>query len=67
MTDVGTGGKFDTPHLFAVGSSAPYLHDGRSRTLEGIWTVHSPENTHGATNDLTKAQLNDLVIYLRSL
>jgi YVTN family beta-propeller protein len=65
--DVGTGGRFDTPHLFAVGSSGPYLHDGRSRTLEEIWTVHSPQDTHGATNDLTKAQLNDLVIYLRSL
>jgi len=66
-TDVGTGGRFDTPHLLDVRSSAPYLHDGRARTLEEIWTVHSPEDTHGATNDLTKAQLNDLVIYLRSI
>ena len=65
--DVGTGGKFDTPHLFAVGSSEPYLHDGRSRTLEEIWTVHGTKDTHGTTNDLNKAQLNDLVIYLRSL
>jgi DNA-binding beta-propeller fold protein YncE len=65
--DVGTGGSFDTPHLFDVGATAPYLHDGRSLTLEEIWTVHSPEDTHGATNDLTKAELNDLVIYLRSL
>jgi cytochrome c peroxidase len=67
LTDVGTGGKFDTPHLFDVGSSAPYLHDGRSPSLEEIWTVHSPDDTHGATNDLSKAQLNDLVLFLRSL
>ncbi len=65
--DVGSGGEFDTPHLFDVGSSPPYLHDGRALTLEEIWTVHSPEDTHGVTNDLTKVQLNDLVTYLRSL
>lgn len=67
LSDVGTGGKFDTPHLFDVGASAPYLHDGRAVSLEEIWTVHSPEDTHGATNDLSKAQLNDLVWFLRSL
>jgi YVTN family beta-propeller protein len=67
VTDVGTGGGFDTPHLFGVGSSAPYLHDGRSLTLEEIWTVHSPDDEHGATNDLSKVQLNQLMIYLRSL
>ena len=29
--------------------------------------MHSPQDTHGMTNDLTKVQLNDLVIFLRSL
>ena len=67
MTDVGTGGAFDTPHLFGARSSAPYLHDGRALTLEEIWTVHSPDDTHGVTNDLTKVQLNQLMIYLRSI
>ena len=67
MTDVDTGGRFDTPHLVGVQSSAPYLHDGRAPTLEEIWTVHSPNDTHGVTNDLTKVQLNELIIYLRSL
>ncbi len=65
--DVGTGGRFDTPHLLDIRSSAPYLHDGRAMTLEEIWTVYSPEDTHGITNDLTKVQLNDLVLFLRSL
>jgi cytochrome c peroxidase len=65
--DVGTGGMFDTPHLLDIRSSAPYLHDGRAMTLEEIWTVHSPEDNHGITNDLTKVQLNDLVLFLRSL
>jgi YVTN family beta-propeller protein len=67
MTEVGTGGRFDTPQLLDIASSPPYLHDGRALTLEEIWTVHSPEDTHGITNDLTKAQLNDLIVYLRSL
>ncbi len=65
--DVGTGGPFDTPHLIGLDATAPYLHDGRAVTLEEIWTVHSPEDTHGVTADLTKVDLNDLVIYLRSL
>ena len=58
---------FDTPHLFGIGASPPYLHDGRAMTLEEVWTVHSPDDTHGRTNDLTKVQLNDLIVYLRSL
>jgi len=65
--DVGTGGLFDTPHLFDVVSTAPYLHDGRALTLEELWTVFNPDETHGRTGDLTKAQLNDLVIYLKGL
>ncbi len=66
-SEVGTGGRFDTPHLFDVGSTAPYLHDGRAMTLEEIWTVHSLDDSHGVAGDLSKVQLNDLVIYLRSL
>jgi hypothetical protein len=65
--DVGSGGSFDTPHLFDVVSTAPYLHDGRALTLEELWTVFNPDETHGITGDLTKAQLNELVIYLKGL
>lgn len=67
MADVGTGGLFDTPHLFDIGASPPYLHDGRALTLEEIWTVHSLKDEHGVTGDLSKVQLNDLMVYLRSL
>lgn len=67
MSDVGTGGSFDTPHLLDVSNSPPFLHDGRARTLEEIWTVHDTEVRHGVTDDLTKPQLNDLIVYLRSL
>ncbi len=67
MSDVGTGGTFDNPHLLDVASSPPFLHDGRAPTLEEIWTVHNPEDTHGATNDLSKVELNDLIVFLKGL
>lgn len=65
--DVGTDGHFDTPHLAGIAASPPYLHDGRARTLEEIWTVHSPHDRHGATQDLSKVDLNDLILFLRTL
>ena len=37
-----------------VAYSAPYLHDGSAQTLEEIWTVFNPHDTHGVTNDLTE-------------
>jgi len=73
MADVGTLAatddsiQFDTPHLNNVIYSPPYLHDGRAKTLEEIWTLYGKTEQHGAVNDLTKGQLNDLVDYLKSL
>lgn len=71
--DVGTKhptdrqGKLDVPHLNNIYDSAPYLHNGIANTLEEIWTVHNPYDTHGYTNDMTKDQLNDLIEYLKTL
>jgi cytochrome c peroxidase len=58
---------FDTPHLTNLFTSAPYLHDGRAKTLEEIWTVYGGDDQHGRVNDLTKPELNDLINYLKSL
>ena len=58
---------FDTPHLTNVAYSSPYLHDGSAGTLEEIWTVFNPKDTHGVSNDLTKDELNDLIEYLKRL
>ena len=60
-------GIFDVPHLNNIYETAPYLHDGRSATLEEIWTRFNPNDKHGVTNDMTKDQLNDLVEYLKTL
>jgi YVTN family beta-propeller protein len=71
--DVGTGKAtdrspiIDVPHLLNVAYSAPYLHDGSAQSLEEIWTVFNPKDTHGVTNDLTKDELNDLIEYLKTL
>jgi YVTN family beta-propeller protein len=71
--DVGTGKPtdrspvVDVPQLSNVAYSAPYLHDGSARSLEEIWTVFNPKDTHGVSNDLTKDELNDLIEYLKTL
>ena len=73
LADVGTGKptdrspKIDVPQLTNVVLTAPYLHDGSARTLEEIWTVFNPKDTHGVTNDLQKDELNDLIEYLKIL
>ena len=73
LFDVGTGKSsdrspiVDVPQLPNVAYSAPYLHDGSARSLEEIWTVFNPKDTHGVTNDLTKDELNDLIEYLKTL
>jgi YVTN family beta-propeller protein len=58
---------FDTPHLNNIYASPPYLHHGLALTLEEIWTVYAHKDTHGAVNDFTKIQLNELIEYLKSL
>jgi YVTN family beta-propeller protein len=71
--DVGTAGPldthgvFDVPHLNNVYDGSPYLHDGRAHSLEEIWTLYNPQDRHGRTNDLMKAELEDLIEYLKTL
>jgi YVTN family beta-propeller protein len=71
--DAGTGKLtdrspvIDVPQLSNVAYSAPYLHDGSAKSLEEIWTIYNPKDTHGVTNDLTKDELNDLIEYLKTL
>ncbi|MBZ5596188.1 MAG: beta-propeller fold lactonase family protein [Acidobacteriia bacterium] len=73
LADVGTGKPtdrsplIDTPQLTNVVLTGPYLHDGSARSLEEIWTVFNPQDTHGVTNDLQKDELNDLIEYLKTL
>ena len=73
LSAVGTRGPrdssdvFDTPQLLGIAASAPYLHDGRAATLEQLWTVYNTNDLHGVSSYMNKAQLNDLVEFLKTL
>jgi len=60
-------GRYDTPSLIEAHRTAPYLHDGRARTLKDVLTVHDKEALHGKIKGLTEQEINDLVAYMLSL
>ncbi|HVK19226.1 MAG TPA: hypothetical protein VM533_19995 [Fimbriiglobus sp.] len=73
--DVGTGGGadekigplYDTPTLLSVYRAAPYLHDGRAKTLHEVLTTHNKGDKHGTTSHLSPVQVEDLVAFLKAL
>lgn len=73
LMDVGTATPddtiqaFDVPQLEGVATRPPYLHNGEALELEDIWTKFNPKDKHGITSDLNKAQLNDLIEFLKTL
>lgn len=58
---------FDTPALRGLAESAPYLHDGSAPTLRDVLTTRNVNDRHGHTSQLTPAEIDDLVEFLRSL
>lgn len=64
LFDVGTGKRLDVPSLLHLWDTAPYLHDGRAKTLHDFFTKHNPEDRHGKTSHLSASQLDDLVAFL---
>jgi YVTN family beta-propeller protein len=73
QVDVGTATKYDTikafdvPQLEGVAMKPPYLHNGEALEMEDIWTLFNQEDKHGMTSDMNKAQLNDLIEFLKTL
>ncbi len=51
------GFKFDTPTLREVWRTAPYLYDGRAKTIFDMLKIHNKENKHGLTKKLTDEDL----------
>ena len=43
-------GEWRTPPLWGVADSAPYLHDGRAKTLEEAITMHGGQGARSAKN-----------------
>ncbi len=59
--------EFNTPSLRGVFSRTLLLHDGRSQSLEDLLKgPHAPQIT-GGTAPLTEEELQDLIIFLKSL
>jgi cytochrome c peroxidase len=76
LHDVGTGHDdptekmgaiYDTPTLLGVYRTAPYLHTGKAKTLLDVLTTQNKGDKHGKTSHLAKAELDDLVEFLKSL
>lgn len=75
LHDVGTGDaksekigpKYDTPTLLGVYRVRNWLHDGRAKTLEDVFTIHNAADKHGKTSHLSKDDVADLSMFLKSL
>lgn len=53
-----------TPTLNGLWMTAPYLHDGRARSLSEIFTLYNLEDGMGATSELSTREVQQLVAYL---
>jgi cytochrome c peroxidase len=70
IDEIGTGAStFMTENLWGVGSTAPYLHDGRATTLTEAILAHGGEAlaSRNAFNSASASQQGDLIAFLDSL
>ena len=70
IDEVGTGASvFMTRNLWGVGSTAPYLHDGRATTLTEAILEHGGEaaSSRSAFTALSEASQRDLIAFLNNL
>jgi cytochrome c peroxidase len=70
IDEVGTGAAtFLTENLWGVGSTGPYLHDGRATTLTEAILEHGGEaaNSKNFFTALNQAQKQDVINFLNSL
>lgn len=74
MADVGTSGpsdqgetRFDTPMLYELWRTGPYLHHGEAATLKEVLTSFNRDDKHGKTSHLSNEEIDDLEAYLLSL
>jgi len=58
--------KFDTPTLREVWRTAPYLYDGRARSIFEMMKINK-DDKHGLTSDLSDEELRDLEAYVLTL
>jgi mono/diheme cytochrome c family protein len=65
--DVGTGAAFQVPALRGVSFRLPVMHDGCAETLKQRFDAACGGDAHGATEQLSSAELDDLIAYLNTL
>jgi len=58
---------FNPPPLRGVGTRGPWLHDGRAKSLEEVLQKHHAPSRVTGKEDLTDAELRDLVAFLKSI
>lgn len=66
-TEEYTDAQFDTPTLKEVWRTAPYLYDGKAKTIREVITVYNQMGKHGTTSQLTEKEIGDLEQYVLSL
>ena len=59
--------KFDTPTLIEVWRTAPYMHDGRYKTVRDLIVKGRHGRRHGPLDSLNDKQIKDLVKFVLSL
>jgi len=59
--------SFDTPTLIETWRTAPYLYDGRAKTIKEVLTKHNPGDKHGKTSTFTDEEINSLAEFILSL
>ena len=61
------GMELQVPRLEGVYDTYPYLHDGKARTLDEVFLQQNPKHLHGKAHELTPAEMNDLLSYVKEL
>jgi CxxC motif-containing protein (DUF1111 family) len=61
--------EWRTPPLWGVADSAPYMHDGRAKTLEDAIKLHGGQGKRAATRfaELRENQQTQLITFLKTL
>jgi len=61
------GVLLQVPHLDGVYDTDPYLHDGKARTLEEVFSQYNPNKLHGKAHILSETEMKDLLQYVKEL
>jgi DNA-binding beta-propeller fold protein YncE/mono/diheme cytochrome c family protein len=59
--------SFDTPTLIEVWRTAPYLYNGRAKTIKEVMTKYNADDKHGKTSNLTDEEIYNLAEFVLSL